>query len=169
MNTWLGSIVGGIPPLIGWAAATGGIHSGEAFCSMKSPCFEFSWKFCIHGHGCYGMTHLIDTEPMTTHWFAGGISNQRMHSDVIHYYWSLPQSHEYLLGCNGSVTPFSIYCWDHCYGIGIGLLKLHMKYFVYPKIGTEYLLWNLAICEISHQWDRRFRSEISIELCLWWW
>ena len=28
VNTWLGAIVGGIPPLIGWTAATNNIFSG---------------------------------------------------------------------------------------------------------------------------------------------
>ena len=27
-NTWVGSIVGAVPPMIGWAACTGGLDSG---------------------------------------------------------------------------------------------------------------------------------------------
>ena len=29
LNTWVGSIVGAIPPLMGWAAMTGGIDAGK--------------------------------------------------------------------------------------------------------------------------------------------
>lgn len=28
VNTWVGSVVGAIPPLMGWAAATGSLHTG---------------------------------------------------------------------------------------------------------------------------------------------
>ena len=30
-NTWVGSIVGAIPPLMGWAASTGTLQSGVVF------------------------------------------------------------------------------------------------------------------------------------------
>ena len=29
-NTWVGAVVGAIPPLMGWAAATGGLDAGSA-------------------------------------------------------------------------------------------------------------------------------------------
>lgn len=29
MNTWIGAFVGAIPPLMGWAAATGQLHCGK--------------------------------------------------------------------------------------------------------------------------------------------
>lgn len=29
MNTWMGSIVGAIPPMMGWAAVTGGLEPGR--------------------------------------------------------------------------------------------------------------------------------------------
>ena len=29
-NTWVGAVVGAVPPLMGWAAAAGGLDSGAA-------------------------------------------------------------------------------------------------------------------------------------------
>lgn len=30
-NTWVGSVVGAVPPLMGWAASAGTLHPGEIF------------------------------------------------------------------------------------------------------------------------------------------
>lgn len=50
-NTWVGSIVGAIPPIMGWAAATGGIAAPEAalqayllFCWQMPHFFALSWR-----------------------------------------------------------------------------------------------------------------------------
>ncbi|KAG5454649.1 Protoheme IX farnesyltransferase, mitochondrial [Clonorchis sinensis] len=36
-NTWIGALVGGVPPLMGWAAATGEIHSGLGNLAVSQP------------------------------------------------------------------------------------------------------------------------------------
>ncbi|KAH9277879.1 Protoheme IX farnesyltransferase, mitochondrial [Echinococcus granulosus] len=41
VNTWVGSLVGAIPPLMGWAAATGSLHSG----SLVLACLVYAWQF----------------------------------------------------------------------------------------------------------------------------
>merc|ERR1719239_1016922 len=41
VNTWVGSIVGAIPPLIGWSAATGGLEPGAFILAGVL----FSWQF----------------------------------------------------------------------------------------------------------------------------
>nr|CCA21627.1 protoheme IX farnesyltransferase putative [Albugo laibachii Nc14] len=50
-NTWIGSIVGAVPPVMGWAAATGSIFSVESvlqaallFCWQMPHFFALSWK-----------------------------------------------------------------------------------------------------------------------------
>lgn len=50
-NTWIGSIVGAVPPVMGWAAATGSVLSVEAalqasllFCWQMPHFFALSWK-----------------------------------------------------------------------------------------------------------------------------
>ncbi|KAM7533705.1 hypothetical protein Aperf_G00000124867 [Anoplocephala perfoliata] len=40
-NTWVGSLVGAIPPLMGWAAATGSLDFG----SLILACLLYSWQF----------------------------------------------------------------------------------------------------------------------------
>ena len=40
-NTWLGSVVGAIPPMMGWAAATGGLEPGED-CRINITVMKFS-------------------------------------------------------------------------------------------------------------------------------
>ncbi|KAF5398651.1 Protoheme IX farnesyltransferase mitochondrial [Paragonimus heterotremus] len=40
-NTWIGALVGAVPPLMGWAAATGEIHSG----SLILACLLYVWQF----------------------------------------------------------------------------------------------------------------------------
>ncbi|OAJ42915.1 protoheme IX farnesyltransferase [Batrachochytrium dendrobatidis JEL423] len=40
-NTWAGSIVGAIPPLMGWAASTGGIESG----ALVLAALMYAWQF----------------------------------------------------------------------------------------------------------------------------
>lgn len=40
-NTWIGSLVGAVPPLMGWAAATGDIHSGSLFLAS----LLYVWQF----------------------------------------------------------------------------------------------------------------------------
>ncbi|CDS43492.1 protoheme IX farnesyltransferase [Echinococcus multilocularis] len=41
VNTWVGSLVGAIPPLMGWAVATGSLHSG----SLVLACLLYAWQF----------------------------------------------------------------------------------------------------------------------------
>ncbi|VDK20378.1 unnamed protein product [Taenia asiatica] len=41
VNTWVGSLVGAIPPLMGWAAATGSLHTG----SLVLACLLYAWQF----------------------------------------------------------------------------------------------------------------------------
>jgi protoheme IX farnesyltransferase len=41
LNTWVGSIVGAIPPLIGWSAATGGLEPGAFILAA----ILYSWQF----------------------------------------------------------------------------------------------------------------------------
>ncbi|VDM23040.1 unnamed protein product [Hydatigera taeniaeformis] len=41
VNTWVGSLVGAIPPLMGWAVATGSLNSG----SMVLACLLYAWQF----------------------------------------------------------------------------------------------------------------------------
>ncbi|XP_065659832.1 protoheme IX farnesyltransferase, mitochondrial isoform X3 [Hydra vulgaris] len=40
-NTWIGSLVGGIPPLMGWAACTGGLDMG----ALTLAAILYSWQF----------------------------------------------------------------------------------------------------------------------------
>ncbi|XP_076248430.1 cytochrome c oxidase assembly factor 10 [Calliopsis andreniformis] len=42
LNTWVGSIVGAIPPLMGWAACVGDITSPGAWIM---PCLLYAWQF----------------------------------------------------------------------------------------------------------------------------
>lgn len=51
LNTWVGSIVGAIPPIMGWAAATGTVFAPEAalhaylmFCWQMPHFFALSWR-----------------------------------------------------------------------------------------------------------------------------
>ncbi|KER21384.1 hypothetical protein T265_10288 [Opisthorchis viverrini] len=39
-NTWIGALVGGVPPLMGWAAATGEIHSGKNSAALVVAVFR---------------------------------------------------------------------------------------------------------------------------------
>nr|XP_032831964.1 protoheme IX farnesyltransferase, mitochondrial [Petromyzon marinus] len=41
LNTWLGSVVGAIPPVMGWAAATGSIDTG----ALLLAALLYSWQF----------------------------------------------------------------------------------------------------------------------------
>lgn len=41
VNTWLGSAVGGIPPLMGWAACTGSLGPG----ALVLAGILYSWQF----------------------------------------------------------------------------------------------------------------------------
>jgi len=41
LNTWVGSVVGAIPPLIGWSAATGGLEPGAFILAA----ILYSWQF----------------------------------------------------------------------------------------------------------------------------
>merc|ERR1719266_2468702 len=41
LNTWVGSVVGAVPPLIGWSAATGGLEPG----AFVLAGILFSWQF----------------------------------------------------------------------------------------------------------------------------
>ena len=40
-NTWVGSVVGAIPPIMGWTACTGDIHSG----ALVMAAMLFAWQF----------------------------------------------------------------------------------------------------------------------------
>lgn len=42
LNTWVGSVVGAVPPLMGWAAATGGVLAVEP---MLLATYLFVWQF----------------------------------------------------------------------------------------------------------------------------
>ena len=50
-NTWIGSVVGGIPPLMGWAACTGGLDPGAWVLAAMLFCWQFphfnalSWSY----------------------------------------------------------------------------------------------------------------------------
>ncbi|KOB77378.1 Uncharacterized protein OBRU01_04200, partial [Operophtera brumata] len=41
LNTWLGSVVGAIPPLMGWAGCTGSLDSG----ALVLAAILYSWQF----------------------------------------------------------------------------------------------------------------------------
>lgn len=41
VNTWVGSVVGALPPLMGWAACTGGIDAG----GLVLAGILYSWQF----------------------------------------------------------------------------------------------------------------------------
>lgn len=41
LNTWVGSVVGALPPLMGWAACTGGLDAG----AMVLAGILYSWQF----------------------------------------------------------------------------------------------------------------------------
>lgn len=45
LNTWVGSIVGGIPPLIGWTACTGTLHLFTDIPGWTLAALLFSWQF----------------------------------------------------------------------------------------------------------------------------
>lgn len=36
-NTWVGAVVGAVPPVMGWTAATGSLDAGECLASDGSP------------------------------------------------------------------------------------------------------------------------------------
>lgn len=42
LNTWVGSVVGAVPPLMGWAAATGGVVAIEP---LLMAAYLFTWQF----------------------------------------------------------------------------------------------------------------------------
>ena len=50
-NTWIGSVVGGIPPLMGWAACTGSLDVGAWALAGILYCWQFphfnalSWSY----------------------------------------------------------------------------------------------------------------------------
>ena len=46
VNTWVGSLVGAIPPLMGWAAATDSLHAGGCPALEIPACL---WIFLIFG------------------------------------------------------------------------------------------------------------------------
>ena len=46
VNTWLGSVVGAIPPLMGWAACTGSLDAGELS-------FSFSLVVSLYFKQCF--------------------------------------------------------------------------------------------------------------------
>ena len=41
LNTWVGSVVGALPPLMGWAACTGGLDAG----GLVLAGILYSWQF----------------------------------------------------------------------------------------------------------------------------
>ena len=41
LNTWVGSVVGALPPLMGWAACTGGLDTG----GLVLAGILYSWQF----------------------------------------------------------------------------------------------------------------------------
>lgn len=45
VNTWVGSIVGGIPPLIGWTACTGTLHLATDLPGWTLAALLFAWQF----------------------------------------------------------------------------------------------------------------------------
>jgi protoheme IX farnesyltransferase len=45
VNTWVGSIVGAIPPLIGWAACTGTLHLASDMPGWTLAALLFAWQF----------------------------------------------------------------------------------------------------------------------------
>ncbi|MCO5613805.1 hypothetical protein L7F22_068083 [Adiantum nelumboides] len=45
VNTWVGSIVGGIPPLIGWTACTGTLHLATDLPGWALAALLFAWQF----------------------------------------------------------------------------------------------------------------------------
>ncbi|KAL4110803.1 hypothetical protein PRIC1_002490 [Phytophthora ramorum] len=68
LNTWVGSVVGAIPPLMGWAAATGTIFAPEAalhaylmYCWQMPHFFALSWRSRKdYGRGGYKMVACND-------------------------------------------------------------------------------------------------------------
>lgn len=44
-NTWVGSIVGAIPPMMGWAASAGTLHPGQQAWLSKITCFSLQALF----------------------------------------------------------------------------------------------------------------------------
>ena len=52
VNTWVGAVVGALPPMIGWAACTGGLEPGNLFviitclscgCHVCITCMSHGW------------------------------------------------------------------------------------------------------------------------------
>lgn len=68
LNTWVGSIVGAIPPVMGWAAATGTVLAPEAalhaylmYCWQMPHFFALSWRSRKdYGRGGYKMVACND-------------------------------------------------------------------------------------------------------------
>ncbi|KUF72068.1 Protoheme IX farnesyltransferase [Phytophthora nicotianae] len=68
LNTWMGSIVGAIPPVMGWAAATGTVLAPEAalhayllYCWQMPHFFALSWRSRKdYGRGGYKMVACND-------------------------------------------------------------------------------------------------------------
>ena len=59
LNTWIGSVVGAVPPLMGWAAATGSIPSRVLFMLMWH---EHSSVFILRMYVCmYVCMHICNT------------------------------------------------------------------------------------------------------------
>lgn len=68
-NTWIGALVGGVPPLMGWAAATGEIHSGSLILASLLYVWQFphfmalSWNLRgEYSKAGYMMTSVLEPE-----------------------------------------------------------------------------------------------------------
>ncbi|TGZ69772.1 hypothetical protein CRM22_003552 [Opisthorchis felineus] len=66
-NTWIGALVGGVPPLMGWAAATGEIHSGSLILASLLYVWQFphfmalSWNLrAEYSKAGYMMTSVLE-------------------------------------------------------------------------------------------------------------
>lgn len=69
MNTWMGSIVGAIPPMMGWAAVTGGLEPGAWLLAAIMYAWQFphfnalSWNLRPdYSRGGYRMMSVIDPD-----------------------------------------------------------------------------------------------------------
>lgn len=54
VNTWVGSVVGAIPPIMGWAAATGSIDFGKFRALIL--CLQCGYQFSVISHIVSGLS-----------------------------------------------------------------------------------------------------------------
>lgn len=102
-NTWVGALVGAIPPLMGWAAAAGNLAPGAAFLAgtlfaWQLPHFLALAWFCKEDYirGGFRMLSMADPTGRRTGWVA------------LRYSLALTAAGFAAVGMNLATTPFAV-------------------------------------------------------------